>query len=111
MLRELTVDNFETSIDSGVALVDFYADWCGPCKVLGKLMPHLAEKFDGKALIGKVNVDQQPTLTQKFWVSSMPTIIMFKNWQPVEQMRWLRPPHDYVDLVEKWLSDTTETNL
>jgi thioredoxin 1 len=71
-------------------------------------MPHLAEKFKDQALVAKVNSDTETPLTQKFWVRSLPTVIIFKNGQEVERLRWLLPPESYVEIVEKWLADTTQ---
>lgn len=83
MEYKFTTDNFQTEVlDSSIpVLVDFYADWCGPCKMMGPIVKVLAEKFDGKVKVGKINVDEQPTLAQQFRVMSIPTFIVFKNGQ------------------------------
>ena len=65
-------------------LVDFYADWCGPCKMMAPLVHQLAEEYAGKAKIGKVNVDQNIELAQKYRVMSIPTFVFFKNGEAVK---------------------------
>ena len=78
-------ENFEQEVlQSDVpVLVDFYADWCGPCKMMAPIVHQLAEEYAGKAKIGKVNVDQNMELAQKYQVMTIPTFIFFKNGQAV----------------------------
>ena len=74
----LTSENFENEIKSGVILVDFWAPWCGPCRMLGPVVEQLSEEM--KTLkFGKVNVDEQPELSEKFAVASIPTVLLLKN--------------------------------
>lgn len=82
----LTKDNFNQSIESGVSLVDFWAPWCGPCKMQLPIVEELATELEGKATIGKINVDDQPELAAQFGVMSIPTLILFKDGQPVDKM-------------------------
>jgi thioredoxin 1 len=84
----LTKDNFKTEVlDSKVpVLVDFWATWCGPCKAIGPVLSELAEAYDGRAKIGKVNSEQQAELTGEYGVISIPTLIFFKNGKPVDQI-------------------------
>lgn len=80
MLQYLDQTNFDQTVkDSEVVLVDFYADWCGPCKMLHPTLEQLSEKFEGKATIAKVNVDQSPELSQQFGVRSIPALFYFKK--------------------------------
>ena len=85
MEYKFTADNFQEEVmESQIpVLVDFYADWCGPCKMMGPIVKALAEKYDGKIKVGKINVDDQPTLAQQFRVMSIPTFVVFKNGQAV----------------------------
>ena len=78
-------ENFEQEVlKSDIpVLVDFYADWCGPCKMMAPLVHQLAEEYAGKAKIGKVNVDQNIELAQKYRVMSIPTFVFFKNGEAV----------------------------
>ena len=76
---DLTEKNFDSVIGSGITLVDFWASWCGPCKMLSPLVEALAEQYDGKALVAKVNVDDEPSIAARFGVMSIPTLIVFNN--------------------------------
>lgn len=86
MAVELTKDNFNQSIEKGVSLVDFWAPWCGPCKMQLPIVEELATELEGQATIGKINVDEQPELAAQFGVMSIPTLILFKDGQPVDKM-------------------------
>ncbi len=83
---ELTNENFEASVNEGIALVDFWAPWCGPCRMLAPIIEQLAEEFDGKAKICKVNSDEQADLTAKYGVRSLPTMLFMKDGEVVDQM-------------------------
>ena len=83
---ELTDENFEATVNKGVALVDFWAPWCGPCRMIAPVIEELAEDFDGKAAICKVNTDEQAELSTKFGVRSIPTILLMKDGEVVETM-------------------------
>src|SRR5450830_396964 len=75
----LTDQNFSNKIKAGVVLVDFWAAWCGPCKLMGPVLNDLAEEVDGKVTIAKLNVDEAKATASKFSVRSIPTLILFKN--------------------------------
>lgn len=83
---ELTKDNFAEHTQSGVALVDFWAPWCGPCRMLSPVIDKLAEEFEGKAKVCKVNTDEQEELSAQFGIRSIPTMLFFKNGEVVDQM-------------------------
>ena len=83
---ELTDSNFDQVINSDKpVLVDFWAEWCGPCKMIGPVVEELAGDYDGKAVIAKLNVDENPQTTAKFGVRSIPTLLVFKNGQIVDK--------------------------
>jgi thioredoxin 1 len=86
MAVALTKENFTQSIESGVALVDFWAPWCGPCKMQLPIVEELSTELEGQAVIAKINVDEQPELASQFGVMSIPTLILFKDGQPVDKM-------------------------
>jgi len=76
---ELTKENFEATVNEGVSLVDFWAPWCGPCRMIAPVIEELAADFDGKANICKVNTDEQQELASKFGVRSIPTILIMQD--------------------------------
>ena len=84
-LLELTDANFDATISSGTVLVDFWAPWCGPCRMQTPILEEVADALAGQAVIGKVNVDDAPSLAGKFNVRSIPTLILFKDGKPVQQ--------------------------
>ncbi len=88
MEYQFNEDNFEKEVlESEVpVLVDFFAEWCGPCKMMGPVIAKLAEEFDGKMKIGKCNVDDNMDLAEQYRVSSIPNMQIFKNGQVVDQI-------------------------
>ena len=83
---ELTNDNFDATVAEGVTMVDFWAPWCGPCRMIAPVIEELAEDFDGKATIAKVNTDEQQEIAVRFGIRSIPTIIFLKDGEVVDQM-------------------------
>ena len=83
---ELTAENFEATVNDGVSLVDFWAPWCGPCRMIAPVIDELAGEFEGKANICKVNTDEQQDLAVKYGVRSVPTILFMKNGEIVDQV-------------------------
>ena len=86
MALNLNKDNFEKSIANGVALVDFWAEWCGPCKMQLPIIEEFSGEMEGKATVGKVNVDEELELAQSFGIQSIPTLILFKDGKPVKKL-------------------------
>ncbi len=83
---ELTNDNFDATTKEGVVLVDFWAPWCGPCRMIAPVIEELAEEYDGKAKICKVNTDEEQEIAVKFGIRSIPTLIFMKDGQVVDQI-------------------------
>ena len=100
---ELTSSNFEETIKSGVTLVDFWAPWCGPCRMIAPIIEELANDFDGKANIGKVNTDDEQDLAIKFGIRSIPTLLIFKDGEMVEQMVGASSKQAYTDKINSHL--------
>jgi thioredoxin 1 len=97
-LAQFTDANFESEVlnGQGAVLVDFWAEWCGPCLRLGPTIAEIADEFAGKAKIGKLNVDDNPGVASKYRIMSIPTVMVFKDGQPVKNLVGLRPKADYV---------------
>lgn len=90
---KITRENFENEVmKSNIpVLIDFWAPWCGPCRMMGPIIEQLAEEYEGKAKVGKVNVDEEGELAQAFGVMSIPTIVLVKDGKVVKQTVGARP--------------------
>jgi len=93
-VTEATFDEFVKS-DKPV-LIDFWADWCGPCKLLGPVVEEIANDYEGKLTVGKLDVDANPRIAQQFGIMSIPTMLVFKNGEVVKQLVGYRPKNDLV---------------
>jgi thioredoxin 1 len=100
---ELNSTNFEETVKEGVSLVDFWAPWCGPCRMLAPIIDELAKEFEGKANICKVNSDTEEELGAKYGIRSIPTILFMKNGEVVDQMIGASPKKVFVDKINSLL--------
>ncbi|MCB0506760.1 MAG: thioredoxin [Chitinophagales bacterium] len=106
MALELTNDNFKGNVldNSGVALVDFWAEWCGPCRLIGPVVEDLAKEYDGKATIGKLNVDDNREIAAQYGIMSIPTLLFFKNGEIVDKHVGVASKADLKKKLEAHLS-------
>jgi thioredoxin 1 len=100
----VTDTNFEETIKNNkLVLIDFWATWCGPCRALAPTIDAIAQEYTGKALIGKFDVDKNPSTAEKFQVFSIPTMILFKNGQEVERLVGLCTKPNITSIIDKHL--------
>lgn len=99
---ELYKETFEQEVlQSDISvLVDFWATWCGPCKMIAPIVKEIADEYDGKILVGKVNVDEEPDLTMQYNVSSIPTLMVFKNGQLVNKAVGYREKDEILKMLK-----------
>lgn len=101
----LTKENFNDEVKNSdlPVLVDFWASWCGPCRMVAPIIDELADDFDGRAKVGKVNVDEQRELASEYRVMSIPTIIVFKNGEIVDKAVGVRSKEEFAAMIERIL--------
>jgi thioredoxin 1 len=104
-VKTFTDTNFEAETRSGVVLVDFWAEWCGPCRRIAPIVEELASDYEGKATIGKMNVDENPNIpTSRFQVRGIPTLVVLKNGELVDTIVGLAPKEDIKKLLDRHLA-------
>ena len=101
----VTDENFDTEVVKATkpVIVDFWAEWCGPCKMLTPTIEELADDFLDKAIIGKVNVDHSPSIAQKYSIRSIPSILFFKNGSVEQQLVGVVPKEEMAKIIEELL--------
>lgn len=99
----LNKDNFEQEVINSdkPVIIDYWASWCGPCRMVAPIMEDLSEEYDGKAKICKVNVDEENDLAMKFRIMSIPTIMLYKNGQMVERVVGARSKEEFKKLLDQ----------
>lgn len=105
MAKELTVANFDETIrGNAVVMVDFWASWCGPCRMVAPFIEELAKEYEGRAAVCKVNVDDNPDIAARYGVSTIPTILVFRSGELAERSVGARPKKAFAQLLDKYLA-------
>ena len=104
MVKELTNGEFEEFIKEGVVLIDFFADWCMPCMVMSPIVDEMADKFKGKIKVGKVDVGENSALAQKFDVSSIPNLSVFKDGKLIKQFMGSMSEEDFEEKLNSLIN-------
>lgn len=99
----LNNSNFDETIKNGVVLVDFWATWCGPCKMLAPTIEELATEYKGRAVVGKVDVDENPDLAERFGIMSIPSVFVFVNGEVKEKLIGYRLKAQIAEVLDKYL--------
>lgn len=103
MAKVLGKDNFNDTIANGVTLVDFWAEWCGPCRMQLPILEEVSEEIGERATVGKINVDHELELAQRFGVQSIPTLILFKDGEIIDKMVGVQAKETLVDKINNAL--------
>ena len=102
VVQQLSDADFEQIVNAGKPVfVDFWAPWCGPCRIVGPIIEELAPSYEGKAVIGKLNVDDNPVVAQRFGVTSIPTMMMFKNGKLVDRIVGAAPKGALQNFIDR----------
>jgi len=102
----LNDENFDVTVEGDLpVLVDFWAEWCGPCKMLTPVINELSNDFAKKAIVAKVNVDESPNVAQKFSIRSIPSLLFFKNGEVKDQLVGVASKQDISDIMEKLINE------
>ena len=101
MTVHFSKEGFDKALaQSGLMMVDFWADWCGPCKMLAPVIEDLAGQYEGRALVGKVNVDEEPELAMRYGVMSIPTVIFFKDGKEIDRKVGVMPAAAFTQVLD-----------
>lgn len=102
-VKNFTDTDFDQQVKNGVVLVDFWAEWCAPCRRLGPTVDQLAEEYNGRITVAKVNIDENPMVPSKFMIRGIPTLLLFKNGDLKETVVGLAGKDDLARLLDKHL--------
>ncbi len=103
MAKEFTDSNFKTDVleTDKLSVIDFWAEWCGPCRAIGPVIEELAKEYDGKVNIGKVNVDNNPEVSTTYGITSIPAILFVKSGKVVDKLVGAQPKSNFVKKIEQ----------
>ncbi|MCK9575037.1 MAG: thioredoxin [Clostridia bacterium] len=100
-MLQLDKNTFKETIKNGIVAVDFWAVWCGPCRMMAPIFEQVAEELGGKSILAKLNIDENMIIAQQYNVMSIPTIIIFKEGQEIERIIGLRQKTQLLDIIKK----------
>ncbi|MFZ9263195.1 MAG: thioredoxin [Chitinophagaceae bacterium] len=105
MAKEFTDSNFQAEVldSEKLTMIDFWAEWCGPCRAIGPVIEELSKEWEGKVNVGKVNVDHNPQLSMNYGITSIPAILFIKNGQVVDKLVGAQPKGNFVRKIEAHL--------
>ncbi|MDS0527176.1 thioredoxin [Clostridium sp. SHJSY1] len=103
MIKAISQENFNEEIKEGIVAVDFWATWCAPCKMLGTVLEEVASELEGKVKFAKVNVDENANITSEYKITNIPTVLIFKNSELVDEIHGFNTKVTITDLVNKYL--------
>lgn len=101
MVKDINDSNFQEEVKDGTVVVDFWAAWCGPCKMLGPVINDLSEELNNKAKFVKVNVDENPIVASQYKIASIPTVLVFKDGNVAETLVGFRPKAGLKEVLQK----------
>lgn len=100
-IKHFKTAEFDAAAEAApLAMVDFWASWCGPCKMLSPVVESIAEQYEGKVLVGKVNVDEEPDLARRFGVMSIPTVVFLKNGREFDRKVGVMPSEAFTSVLD-----------
>ena len=102
-VKDLTDSNFSLTVGEGVTLVDFWAPWCPPCRAQGPIVEKLADSFDGRAVVAKVNIDEQVETAGKYGVASIPTLLILKDGKEMKRFVGLRQENELDEALQTFV--------
>ena len=103
MIKSISQANFDEEIKEGIVVVDFWATWCGPCKMLGSVLEEVSKELEDKAKFTKIDVDANSMIASQYKITNIPTVLVFKNGEVVDEMSGFKPKAAVIDLVNKYL--------